>query len=61
MAVGGGQRGAERLTAVLIPQSISTDPLYFSNPLVSGEPQVDFVCIVAVFEYKSVEHFIGIS
>lgn len=55
MAAGGGQRAARRVNCLHCAMTIYTDPLYFSNPLVSSEPQVCPICIVGVFEYKSVD------
>lgn len=55
MAAGGEQRAARGVNCLCCDMTIYTDPLYFSNPLVSGEPQVCPICIVGVFEYKSVD------
>lgn len=55
MAAGGGQRAARGVDCLHCVVTIYTDPLYFSNPLVSSEPQVCPICIVGVFECKSVD------
>lgn len=55
MATGGGQRAARGVNCLCCDTTIYSDPLYFSNPLVSSESQVRPICIVGVFEYKSVD------
>lgn len=49
MAAGGGQRAARGVDCFHCAMTICTHPLYFSNPLVSSEPQVCPIGIVVVF------------
>lgn len=55
MLAGGGQRAARGVNCLHLDMTIYTDPLYFSNPLVStSHKYVPFV-LLAFFEYKSVD------
>lgn len=49
MAAGGGQRAARGVSGLHCAMTIYADPLRFSNPLVSSEPQVCPIRIIGVF------------